>query len=202
MKVGYARVSTSDQSLDLQISALVADGVANSRIYRENLSGATRARPYFEDCLKSLREGDTLVVYSLDRLGRSTKDLIEIISELESMSVDLRILEGIAKGVDTSTSMGRMFFTIASSFAEYERELIRERTIAGIKAARDKGHVGGRKPALTPKQIRTVQAAIKGGAVIKHLADDLGVTRKTLYQYVSPLGELRELGQRVLKVSA
>lgn len=198
MKIGYARVSTKDQSLDLQIDALTADGVSTSKIYHDTMSGAGRNRPYFESCMKSLRDGDTLVIYSLDRLGRSTKDLINIVGELQEKGVNLRVLDGIAKGVDTSTQIGKMFFTIASAFAEYEREIIRERTIAGIEAARAQGRVSGRKPAFTAKQIKSLQAAIKGGAIFTHLAEEYGVTRKTLYDYFSPDGELREPAISVL----
>lgn len=198
MKIGYARVSTEEQSLDIQIDALVNDGVHPDNIYYDKLSGVAKTRPYYESCIKSLRKGDTLVIYSLDRLGRSVLDMINIAERLKNDGINLRILDGIAKGIDTTTSLGKVFFVVASAFAEYEREIIRERTNAGLQAARKKGRIGGRKPALTAKQVRTAQAAIKGGAVVKDLADELGVTRKTIYQYFSPTGELRDLAKDVL----
>ena len=199
MKIGYARVSTNDQSLDLQFDALINDGVSKTKIYHDYFTGAIKERPYFDACLKSLRSGDTLVVYALDRLGRSTKDLIDILNELKDRNIDLKILDGLAKGIDTSTPMGAVFFTIASALSEYEREVIRARTVAGLAAARARGRFGGRKPSLSVKQLKTAQAAINGGAVIKDLAHDLNVSTKTIYQYISPAGEFREPALKLIK---
>ena len=199
MKIGYARVSTNEQSLDLQIDALKNDGVSESKIYHDYMSGSGRERPYFESCLKSLREGDTLVIYSLDRMGRSTKDLISILTELKDRKVHVRILDGIAAGIDTSTPMGEVFYTIAAALSQYERATLIQRTKAGLESARARGRVGGRKPKLSRSMVLRAQAAMKVRETSSsELAKELGISTKTLYEYVSPKGELRELGIKVL----
>ena len=200
MKIGYARVSTNDQSLDIQMDAIITDGVAESNIYHDYMSGASRERPYFDACLKSLREGDTLVIYSLDRMGRSTKDLISILNELKERDIHIRILDGIAAGIDTSTPMGEVFYTIAAALSQYERATLIQRTKAGLESARARGRVGGRKPSLSRSQVLWAKAAMSNrDTVVANLARELGVSTKTLYQYVSPQGELRSLGLKVTK---
>lgn len=201
MKIGYARVSKSnrEQNLDLQLDALVEDGVKENNIYCDQQSGASRNRPQFEACLKALRNGDTLVLYSLDRMGRSQLDLLKILNELQENGIALKILGGLGAGIDTNTAMGKMMYQLVAMFSEHERMTIIERTNAGLAAARARGRVGGRKPALSKASIRRAQAAMKErDTSVSQLASELGVTSKTLYEYVSPSGQLRRLAKKVL----
>lgn len=147
MKIGYARVSTDDQTLDLQIDALKAAGC--ERIYEEQASGKNTNRPQLDICLQSMRQGDTLVVWRLDRLGRSLKDLIQIVSNLEESGV---AFESLTEKLDTSSPTGKFTFHLFSALAEFERNIIRERTNAGLKSARARGRIGGRPQALTEKE--------------------------------------------------
>ena len=144
MKIGYARVSTDDQTLDLQIDALQSAGC--ERIYREHASGRSADRPELKQCLHALREGDTLVVWRLDRLGRSMKDLINAVTKLE---VDGVAFCSVTENLDTSTPTGKFIFHVFASLAEFERNVIRERTNAGLKSARARGRVGGRPSKLS-----------------------------------------------------
>lgn len=148
MLIGYARVSTHDQNLDLQRAALESAGC--ERIYDDNLSGTRRDRPGLERALETLREGDTLVVWKLDRLGRSVKDLVELVGELERRNVHFRSL---TDAIDTSTPAGRFFFHVMASLAQMERELLIERTRAGLVGAKAQGRVGGRKPKMTHSKL-------------------------------------------------
>ncbi len=138
-KIGYARVSTEDQSLELQIDALEKEGC--EQIFQDKMSGRTTNRPQFNECLKYLRTGDTLVVYKLDRLGRTTKQLINLVSELQEKEI---YVQSINDPFDTSSPQGKVFFTIMSAFAEMQVDLIRERTKAGLESARARGRTGGR----------------------------------------------------------
>ena len=203
MLIGYARVSKADgsQSLDLQIDALTAAGVKPKRIYKDKASGKKDDRPGLESCLKALRKGDVLVVWKLDRLGRSLKHLVTTVEELQSRGVGFRVLAGEGANIDTTTASGKLVFGIFAALAEFERQLIRERTIAGLKAARARGRKGGRKFSLTKAQVRLAQAAIgKRETNIGELCAELGVSAPTLYRYVAPDGTLREYGKRVLDV--
>ena len=146
-KIGYARVSTQDQSLDLQIDELKKVGC--EKIFSEKMSGAKSDRPQLEACLDFLRAGDVLVVYKLDRLGRTTKQLINLVEELKEKGIHF---QAITNGIDTSTPQGKFFFTVMAGFAEMERELIRERTNAGLQAARARGEKAQAKS--RPKEIR------------------------------------------------
>lgn len=148
MKVGYARVSTEDQNLDLQREALRAAGCV--RIYEEKLSGATRSRPILRAALRSLRRSDTLVVWKLDRLGRSLQDLLGILATLEQRGVGFC---SVSDGFDTTTPAGRLLFQVTGAFAEFERVLISERTKAGMQAARHRGRQIGRPRRLSAEQI-------------------------------------------------
>lgn len=139
MILGYARVSTKDQNLNLQIEALKKAGC--EKIYQEKISGATKDRPELTNLIEHLREGDVVMVWKLDRLGRSIKNIIDLVLELNQKKV---IIKGLTDGVDTSTPNGRLFLNVMASLAEYERELIRERTNAGLSSARARGRVGGR----------------------------------------------------------
>ncbi len=202
MLIGYARVSKSDgsQVLDLQIDALIKEGVKKENIYTDKASGAKEDRVGLEHCLKALRADDILVVWKLDRLGRSLKHLISTVDDLTQREVGFKVLSGQGVDIDTTTPSGRMVFSIFAALSEFERELNRERTIAGLQAARARGRKGGRKFQLTKAQVRLAQASMQNrDTSVAELCKELGITRPTLYRYVAPNGELREFGERVLK---
>ncbi|HMB06334.1 MAG TPA: recombinase family protein [Isosphaeraceae bacterium] len=201
MLIGYARVSKADgsQVADLQHDALVRAGVSAKRIYEDKASGKRDDRPNLEACLKSLRQGDVLVVWKLDRLGRSLRHLVNTAQDLAERGIGFKVLSGQGAEIDTTTAAGKLVFGIFAALAEFEHELIRERTRAGLLAARARGRKGGRKFALTKAQVRLAQAAMgKRNTVVNELCDELGITRTTLYRYVGPNGELRKSGKRVL----
>ncbi|MDP6574427.1 MAG: recombinase family protein [Rhodospirillales bacterium] len=181
MLVGYARVSTTDQKMDLQIDALVNAGVEEKRIFQEHVTGVKTARPELDICLRTLREGDVLVVYKLDRLGRSLKELIAIVEQLDRDGIGFKSL---TENIDTTTSSGRFFFHLFGAVAQFERDLNSERTKAGLKAARARGRVGGRKPKLTEKKARMGANLLDGDPDLSHedVADMLQVSRATLYR--------------------
>jgi len=188
MRVGYARVSTGEQKLDLQRDALQEAGC--ERIYEEKTSGAAKERPELEKCLEALRDGDTLVVWRLDRLGRSLKDLVSKMEKLEERGADF---VSLTEGIDTTTAQGKLTFHIFGALAEFERELSRERTMAGLRAARERGRVGGRPPALDEEDIPEVQALMKDPEVsASQICERFGIGRTTLYRYVGPNGERRK----------
>jgi DNA invertase Pin-like site-specific DNA recombinase len=183
MKIGYARVSTKDQVLDLQIDALNKDGC--EMIFKETASGAKTDRPELQKLLTHLRKGDIVVVYKLDRLGRSLKHLLEVVAELNSKEVGIR---SINDAIDTTTPQGRLFFNISASFAEFERDLIRERTKSGLEAARARGRKGGRRQGMTKE---AEQKAILAETYYKEekmgvnqIAKEIGVSKMTLYKYL------------------
>ena len=155
MLIGYARVSKADgsQSLDLQQDALIEAGVEKAQIYSDLASGIKDGRSGLEACLKVLREGDVLVVWRLDRMGRNLHHLVRTVSMLSERGVGLKVVTGQGTLIDTTTAAGRLSFGIFAALAEFERELIRERTMAGLKAARARGRKGGRKFALTKAQV-------------------------------------------------
>ena len=201
MLVGYMRVSKADgsQSLDLQRDALLEAGALAEAIYEDQASGKLAERPGLTACLKALRKGDVLLVWKLDRLGRSLAHLIETVAKLNERGVGLRVLTGQGAQIDTTTASGRLVFGIFASLAEFERELIRERTMAGLAAARARGRKGGRKFALNRAQIRLAQAAMASrDTSVSELAAELGIKPVTLYRYVGPDGSLRENGERVI----
>ena len=202
MLIGYARVSKSDghQVLDLQIDALTNSGVKEENIYSDKISGSKDERPGLENCLKALREEDILVVYKLDRLGRNLKHLIQTVEDLTKRKIGFKVLSGQGVNIDTTTPAGKMKFSIFGALAEFERELIRERTIAGITAARARGRMGGRKFNLTKAQVRLAEASMKNrDTSVTELCKELKITRATLYKYISPTGELRDYAKRVLE---
>lgn len=185
--IGYARVSTGDQTVHLQTDALGSLGC--ERIFTETASGARTDRPELAACLDYLREGDTLVVWRLDRLGRSTKHLLSLVEGLEARGVQFR---SVTEGFDTSTPGGKLIFTVFAALAEMERNLIRERTNAGLKAARDRGRVGGRRRALTPAklaQARRMRAS--GEHTMGEIAEVVGVSPATLYRHL-PVDDEKE----------
>ena len=202
MLIGYARVSKSDNSqvLDLQIDALTNSGVKEENIYSDKISGSKDERPGLENCLKALREEDILVVYKLDRLGRNLKHFIQTVEDLTKRKIGFKVLSGQGVNIDTTTPAGKMIFSIFGALAEFERELIRERTIAGIQAARARGRMGGRKFNLTKAQVRLAEASMKNrDTSVTELCKELKITRATLYKYISPTGELRDYAKRVLE---
>ncbi|MBB4326555.1 recombinase family protein [Rhizobium leguminosarum] len=198
--IGYVRVSKADgsQVLDLQKDALLGAGVDGRMIYEDLASGKCHERPGLDACLRALRSGDTLVVWKLDRLGRDLRHLVNSVDDLTKRGVGFRVLSGQTP-IDTSTAQGKLMFGIFASLAEFERELIRERTIAGLASARARGRVGGRKPAMTPAKIRLAQAAMgKRETVVSELCKELGVSRQTLYRYVSADGDPRDNAKKRL----
>ena len=194
MLVGYARVSKADgsQSLDLQVDALDQAGVAATAVYSDRASGKADARPGLDACLKALRSGDTLVVWKLDRLGRSLRHLVNTVHELTETGIGLKVLTGQGAAIDTTTPAGQLVFAIFAALAEYERSLISERTIAGLTAARARGRTGGRPYTMTPAKIRLAAAAMADrDTSASDLCAELGISRQTLYRYISPTGDLR-----------
>jgi DNA invertase Pin-like site-specific DNA recombinase len=180
MLVGYARVSTQDQKPQLQLDALKAAGCG--RIFEEKASGAQRERPGLKDALEFLREGDTLVVWKLDRLARSLRQLLETVELLEGRGIGLRSL---TESIDTTTSGGRLIFHIFGALAEFERSVIRERTSAGLAAARARGRVGGRPPAMTAGDIAVAKTLLANSEIsVKEIARRQGVSVSTLYKHI------------------
>jgi len=179
MLIGYARVSTQDQNLDLQSAALKDAGC--KRIFDDKLSGTRRDRPGLERALDLLREGDTLMVWKLDRLGRSVKDLVELVGELEKRGVHFRSL---TDAIDTSTPAGRFFFHVMASLSQMERELLIERTQAGLGAAKIAGRIGGRRPKMTPSKLQAAQQLLDSGVPPKDVAANLGISVPTLYRWI------------------
>lgn len=201
MLVGYMRVSKSDgsQSTDLQRDALIAAGVEPEQLYEDRASGKKEDRPALAACLKAVREGDTLLLWKLDRLGRDLRHLVNIVHELTERGVGLKVLTGQGAAIDTTTASGKLVFGIFAALAEFERELISERTIAGLASARARGRKGGRPYKMTPAKVRLAMASMgQPGTKVGELCAELGVTRQTLYRHVSPTGDLREDGRRLL----
>jgi len=184
LRTGYARVSTTEQDTQLQIHALTAAGC--DRIYQEKLSGAKLDRPELQQCLKSLREGDTLIVWKLDRLGRSLGHLMGVVSELETRKIGFKSL---TENIDTTSPTGKLIFHIFGSLAEFERGLIRERVKAGIQAARNRGVHCGRKDALSAKDKELAITLLAGGTTKKDVSKHFGITRMTLYNMLKKTGE-------------
>ena len=199
--IGYARVSKADGSQvhDLQRDALVAAGVDPGHIYEDAASGRRDDRPGLEACLKALRTGDTLAVWKLDRLGRDLRHLVNLVGDLTKRNVGLKVLSGEGASIDTTTANGRLVFAIFAGLAEFERELISERTKAGLAAARARGRKGGRPFKMTPAKLRLAQAAMGNPETcVADLCVELGITRQTLYRFVGPRGELRPDGEKLL----
>jgi len=182
MIFGYARVSTQDQNLDVQIDALKKKGC--ERIFQEKESGAKDDRPERARLLEQLRPGDTLIIYKFDRFGRSLKDLIEKADLFREMNVNF---ESICDGIVTNTPSGKMHFVLIAAMAEFVRDIIVENTNAGLKAARARGRVGGRKEKLTEKQKKDIKAAYEKGSIpVTQLAASYNVHRNTIHNVINP----------------
>ncbi len=179
MLIDYARVSTQDQTLDLQKDAL--EKIGCTKIFTDTISGATTERKGLDEALDYVREGDTLVVWRLDRLGRSLKHLIETITNLNNRKIGFR---SITEHIDTTTSGGKLIFHIFGALAEFEREIIRERTNAGLQAARARGRKGGRPKSLTSKKVTMAQELYENKNSISDICKSLNISRATLYRYI------------------
>lgn len=200
--VGYMRVSKADgsQTLDLQRDALADVGIHIESIYSDQASGKRDDRPGLAACLKAVRDGDTLVVWKLDRLGRDLRHLVMTVDALTKRGVGLKVLTGQGASIDTTTANGRLMFGIFAVLAEFERELIIERTNAGLASARARGRTGGRPFKMTAAKLRLAQAGMASRDTgVGELCSELGVTRQTLYRHVTPKGELRPDGTKLLE---
>jgi DNA invertase Pin-like site-specific DNA recombinase len=201
MLIGYMRVSKADgsQVLDLQRDALLAAGVAPAKLYEDHAAGTKDDRPGLDACLKSLRAHDTLVVWKLDRLGRNLRHLVNLVHDLTGQEIGFKVLTGQGASIDTTTSNGRLMFGFFAALAEFERELIVERTRAGLVSARARGRHGGRRFKMTAAKLRLAQAAMgKPETNVAALCEELGIARQTLYRHVDPKGELRPDGIKLL----
>lgn len=180
--IGYARVSTSDQKLDLQMDALLAAGVHPDRIYTDKASGGPGAkRPGWAAAMKACRSGDTLVVWKLDRIGRSLMEVLVVFERLSLKGAGVRVL---TEQIDTGTAMGRFVMHILAALAEMERGLIRERTMAGLAAGKARGRVGGRKPSLTAEKAEQAIAMLQAGNSPTKVAKAVGVGKSTIYSRI------------------
>ena len=201
MLIGYIRVSKSDgtQTLAPQRDAMLAAGVEPGRIYQDLASGRRDDRPGLAACLKALQPGNTLVLWKLDRLGRDLRHLVNTVEDLRTRGVGLKVLAGAGAQIDTTTANGRLAFGIFGAFAEFERELIAERTHAGLAAARARGRLGGRPRKMNRATLLMAMAAMRDpAAVAAEVAKRLGITTTTLYAYVNGDGTAKALGQAVL----
>lgn len=179
MLIGYARVSTNDQSLQLQLDALKKAGC--KRIFTDKLSGAHKNRPGLDETLSHLRAEDTLVVWKLDRLGRTVKGLVDLVAQLDAEKINFRSL---TDGIDTTTAAGRFFFHVMASLAQMERELTQERTKAGLASARKLGRIGGRRRTMTDSKIKSAKKLLATGMPPREVARDLGISVPTLYRWI------------------
>ena len=185
MHIGYARVSTTEQNLDLQRDALRKAGVSANHIYTDTITGTKEKRPGLEQALSHLREGDTLIVWRLDRLGRSLKHLIDTVLALQNAGKGFRSLQ---ENIDTTTSGGKLFFHIFGALAEFERDIIRERTKAGLSAARSRGRLGGRPPVMNPKKLKMATSLYSDDKTqVGEICETLGISRATFYRHIPRL---------------
>lgn len=175
--IGYGRISTSDQNVSSQEDALNLAGV--DQLFIDTFTGTKSSRPQLDRMKEQLRSGDTIVITRLDRLGRSTKDLLNLVSELDSLGVNLRVLE---QSINTSTPEGKLFFTMVAAFAEFEREIMRARTVDGLASARARGRLGGRRPAMSEAKKALAIQMYSDGKHVKDIAEIFGVSRPTIYR--------------------
>lgn len=201
MLVGYVRVSKNDgsQTLAPQRDAMIAAGVESDRIYEDLASGRKDDRPGLNACLKALQPGNTLVVWKLDRLGRDLTHLVKTLDDLRTRNIGLKVLAGAGAQIDTTTSNGRLFFGIFAVLAEFERELIVERTQAGLAAARARGRKGGRPRKMDRSTLKMAMTALADtNSNATDVAKRLGITTTTLYMYVNGDGSVKAAGQAIL----
>ncbi|WP_176556286.1 recombinase family protein [Rubellimicrobium rubrum] len=199
--LGYMRVSKADgsQTLDPQRDALLAAGVQGDRVYEDLASGRHDARPGLLACLKALQPGNTLVVWKLDRLGRDLKHLVTTVDDLRTRGVGFKVLIGAGAQIDTTTANGRLFFGVFAAFAEFERELIAERTRAGLAAARARGRKGGRPRKMDRATLKAAQALLANtDETAQAIAKRFGIGTGTLYTYLNGDGTLKEAGAKVM----
>ena len=199
--IGYMRVSKNDgsQVLDSQKDALLKAGVDEERIYQDLASGRKDMRPGLTDCLKALQPGNTLVVWKLDRLGRDLKHLVNLVDDLRKQDIGFKVLTGQGAQIDTTTANGRLVFGMFAALAEFERELIIERTRAGLAAARARGRSGGRPRKMDKHRLKMAMTAMSDVKSVAHeVAKRLGITTTTLYMYVNGDGSLKEAGSRIM----
>ena len=188
MLIGYARVSTGEQNLDLQTDALKQAGC--EKIFTDTISGAKSERPGLAKMMDMLREGDTLIIWKLDRFGRSLKDLVLKVESLKERGVHFKSL---TENIDTVSPTGKLQFHFFSALAEFERDIIRERTMAGLRSARARGRVGGRPKAMTDEKLKMVQTLMKSKEhTITEICKMVDVSRSTLYRYLSPDGTIKK----------
>jgi DNA invertase Pin-like site-specific DNA recombinase len=203
MLIGYMRVSKADgsQTTHLQRDALELAGVVPAYLYEDQASGKREDRPGLTACLKALRKGDTLAVWKLDRLGRDLRHLVNTVHDLTARGVGLKVLTGHGAAIDTTSAAGKLVFGIFAALAEFERELISERTVAGLASARARGRKGGRPFKMTPAKLRLAMVSMgKPETKVAVLCEELGITRQTLYRHVSPTGQLRPDGEKLIKL--
>jgi DNA invertase Pin-like site-specific DNA recombinase len=183
MLIGYARVSKNEQNLDLQIDAIIKAGCTKKDIYTDKVTGTKQERKGLEQALSYLREGDTLVVWRLDRLGRSLKHLIELVTNLQNQGVAFK---SITENIDTSTATGQLVFHIFGALAEFERNLIKERTLAGLESARARGRLGGRRriDPNSPKVLMAKKLNADKTNSIDDICKTLGISKMTFYRYL------------------
>ena len=180
MKIGYARVSTADQRIDLQLDAL--EKAECERVFQDVASGGNLERAALDEAIAYAREGDTLVVWRLDRLGRSVRDLVNLVNDLQEQGVQF---SSIVDGIDTTTPAGQFFFHITAAFAELERNLIRERTRAGLESARARGRMGGRPKAIDPKTFELARDLYEANSgTVAEICERLGIATRTFYRYL------------------
>ena len=202
MLVGYMRVSKADgsQATDLQRDVLVEVGVVPEQLYEDRASGKQDDRPGLSACLKALHQGNTLVIWKLDQMGRNVRHLIEVVQDLSVRGVGLKVRAGQGPSIDTATANGRLMFNFFAALAEFERELIVESTMAGLAAGRARGRIGGRPFKMTTAKLRLAHTAMANPETrVGELCAELGVTRQTLYWHVTPTGELRADGHKLFR---
>lgn len=185
MLIGYGRVSSEDQNLELQTDALEKAGCV--KIFSDKVSGMGKKRPGLENALSHLRTGDTFVIWKLDRLGRNLRELISMVGKFDSEGIHF---QSITDGINTTTPAGRFFFHVMASLAEMERELLIERTKAGLAAAKKRGRVGGRKRLMTPSKVEAAKKLLSEGMPPKEVANNLGVSIPTLYRWCPASGNV------------
>jgi DNA invertase Pin-like site-specific DNA recombinase len=202
MLIGYMRVSKNNgsQTLDLQRDALIAAGINEERIYHDYVSSKKDSRPGLEACFKALQPENTLIVWKLDRLGRSLKELVIMIDELRQRQVGFKVLAGHGAQIDTTTPNGRLVFGLFAALAEFERELIVERTNAGLAAARARGRMGGRPRKVDTAMLKIAAAAMSDPkSIAAEVANRLNITTATLYTYVNSDGSLKKAGIKLIE---